>query len=144
MDADGLPALNFNAINPRNIQVVVKNQRKINHDAGNWKEAEKAVYTAVAGALTRGGISVKDSSKNRLLLVVMDYDGPKPMGECVKINGSLRAKWGSEIAAEAFACHQLKHLTGIKLGGDISEAYKMALNYVFDQLEKQQMTLVGY
>jgi hypothetical protein len=144
LDPDDLMTLKFNAINPRNIHLVVQNQRKVNHDAGNWKEAEKAVYTAVSGALVRGGFTVKDSSKNRLLILVMDYDGPKQPGECVKINGNLHAKWGSEVAAEAFACQQYRHITGISLGGDVSEAYRMALNTVFDQLEKEQMQLAGY
>jgi hypothetical protein len=144
VDSNDLVTPKFEAINPKNIHLIISNHRQINQDAGNSVEVEQSLYKTVAEALNKGGFVVKNTSKNQLELVISDYPGANPMGECVKINALLRARWGNAVTAEAYGCHELKHFTGIKLGGNVSEAYRFALNAVLQELNEEQMGLAGY
>lgn len=141
--AESLPAAAFKAINPRDIKIVVKNTREINKKAENTADVEKAVYDAMSGAMARGGLVTQAASANLLALLIEDYTGQgSESGECVRVTGTLRAKWGSRIAARGSACHYLKRENGFAMAGDVSESYTYALKLVIEGLEQHQMDLL--
>jgi len=134
-----LPAISFKALSPRSLQIVTKDTRSVNQTAGNSVEVEKSISDVLSSAAIKGGLEIDSKSENKFLVLISDYQGDDgKMGRCVKITGSLTAKWGSTIAAEAFACHQIKHH-----GGNLSKAYTLALKTVLQSLESQQMVLLG-
>ena len=145
-DLDGalLPEVKFQALSPRVVQLSIQNKREVNRAAGNASEVEEAVRRALTNALKRGGVKVKDTALNKFIVVISDYPSRSMQGECVKVNSELRARWGNSLVTEGYGCHQLKHLVGFSLGGDLSEAYRQALSMTLEYLENNQMKLIGH
>ena len=135
LEDDSISPVTLKFLKNRTLQLSVRNERKINQEEGNTPEIEAAVFKAVSGACLKGGLQVNTTSKAHLNVQILDYDGPSQDGVCVKVRASLSVP-GIQRTSEAFACQQLKHITGIKLGGNVSEAYKVALNFAFQELEK--------
>lgn len=138
IDRAKIPAVKFVGLGTRTVRLAVINNRQINADAGNSAEVTKAVSEAISDSLTRGGIRVTERSSNVLGVQILDYTGADAEGECVKLTGTLIFSQGRALRGEGHACHYLKHITGIKLGANLSEAYQKALGALLEVLESNQ------
>ncbi len=137
------PRVKFPGLEPRELQLTVKNARKINIDAGNAAAVEAAVVKSLTSALSRDNIPVKKKSTNTLALKLTDYSGPGAEGQCVKVAANLKLPSGYLIQADSFACHNYKNFLGLSSGGDVSQAYEHAIGMILTSLDQKLQQISG-
>lgn len=133
--------VSFAKLKPRSLALEVANTRQANQKAGNAKQVEEVVEQSLTAALRRDGITVDPASSNNLRITVADYTGPAAEGECVRVIGHLATATGQKVNAESFACHNLQNSLGFKLGGDVVDSYKRALNATLLTLDRKYSEL---
>ena len=134
-----LPLIEMKALSPKAVDLTVKNTRKINIKAGNSKAIEDKILDVLSGNLAKSNISVDPQAKTKISVEISDYENSKDQGECVQMLATVKVKKG-KYTGKAYSCYVFKDLLFGPVGGDISEAYNMALKLMINLLNEQSAT----
>jgi hypothetical protein len=133
-DNSQIPALELKTMSPRSVVLRIKNNRPINHTAGNSYEVETAVYATVENSLMRGGVKI-EKSKNTLNILLDDCPGTEEGLECVNITANLKTSKFSISSTAAYKNGYKQENRDQYSFGDIDIAYQNALKIVVENLE---------
>jgi len=135
LEDNKLDPITLKFLKKRDVQLTVIDDRKVKQNEGNAPESETTVFKAVSEACLKGGLQVNTTSKAHLAVHLVDPDGKSQDGVCVKIKVALSVT-GVQRYSEASSCQKTTNVSAIKLMGGVSDTYKEALNFAFQQLEK--------
>ncbi len=93
--------------------------------------------------LRKSNIEIIPSSKNLFVLMIGDRrEGELSGDECVDLKGNWAfygraSKNPTTLTATSVGCFKYENSLGMKLGTDITEAYRVALDYILDSVEAE-------
>ena len=132
-----LSAIELASLQPKSIDLVVKNTRKINQDANNSKDVEEKIFSVISDSLAKSNISIDHNAKTRLYIEISDYTQSHNEGECVQLQATCTLRRGM-ITVKSYSCYDYRNVIfGASMGGDISKAYQMGLNNLIKELNEQ-------
>ncbi len=134
LDPSDLPPLELASMKPRVLEVSIENTRKVNREAKNTAEVEKAVLAALSDAVHRGNLK-QGKSRNRLHVRIVECEGVQEGAECVMLVGKLQTAT-LVVSISASGTHGLTRPGSSQMAfGEVSGAYQVALKTLIEGID---------
>lgn len=133
INAEKLPALHLEGLNPANVDLTVSTTRSAAVQKGSAPAVSEAIREALLSSLERGGIAVRPDSKNKLIVTVADCEGVNTNVECVLTKAALKTP-RQQLEVSGQGSHGMEKSAGF---GNLDYAYETALSGIIQGLPKQ-------
>jgi hypothetical protein len=138
--ARDVPFHGFPVLKPPNVSLKVVDERPAAMRV-NQAELEKELQGVLSEVLQNGNLSVTDKAAQALTVHVQAKDGRDGRKfdpeRCVTLSARLERPDSFFVEAESMGCDEEKHMVGSRMGGNISEAYRVAMANVLQDLKQQ-------
>jgi hypothetical protein len=135
VDFQGFPALDPAAVK---LEVIDERDAPVREHSD---ELRRALTSLLEQVLTREKVSVNEDAPQTFSLRVRQASRARPQGfapeRCVTLQGRIERAEYFFAEATGTGCHVLRHVFGFTMGGDISQAYRMALDQTLGELRAQ-------
>jgi hypothetical protein len=135
----GLPALV-----PPNLSLSVLDERPQGMRK-NQAELEQVLRGLLSQVLSSQHLHVAEGAPHTLTLHVRAKDPTRfedfDTKRCVSLHARLEQSGVYFVESTGIGCHQVRHVVGLTVGGDISEAYRVAMNELLRGLSQELESL---
>jgi hypothetical protein len=135
-----VPFQGFPVLTPPNLALKVLDERPEAMRV-NQAELEKELTGVLSEVLRNGNLSVTDKAAQTLTVHVQAKDGRDGRKfdpeRCVTLSARLERPDSFFVEAESMGCDEEKNKVGSTMGGNISEAYRVAMGKMLQELRQQ-------